>query len=137
MDYGNGTKEHNLPMKNTTALIFVFLIIIAGGIFLFAKGGANQNINGNVVNNNVQKITLSMKNYNYYPNIIRVKAGQRVIVNLDESVVGCYRSFVIRDFGISRNLRTPQDTVEFTPTKKGTYTFSCVMGMGRGKIIVE
>ena len=125
-------------MKNTTILMFVLLLIIAGGIFLFTKGEAKQGITGNAVaNNDVQKITLGIKNYNYYPNTITVKAGIPVRINLDESVKGCLRSFTIKDFGIAKNLRTPEDYVEFTPTKKGTYPFACSMGMGNGKIIVE
>jgi len=125
-------------MKNTTILMFVLLLIIAGGIFLFTKGEAKQGITGNAVaNNDVQKITLGIKNYNYYPNTITVKAGIPVRINLDESVKGCLRSFTIKDFGIAKNLRTPEDYVEFTPTKKGTYPFACSMGMGTGKIIVE
>ena len=108
------------------------------GIFLFTKGEAKQDITGNVIaNNEIQKITLGIKNYNYYPNTIKVKAGIPVRINLDESVRGCYRSFVIRDFGIAKRLATPEDYVEFIPSKKGTYTFACSMGMGRGKIIVE
>ena len=135
---GARAKERDFPMKNTTIFIFAFLIIIAGGIFLFTKGEAKQDITGNVIaNNEIQKITLGIKNYNYYPNTIKVKAGIPVRINLDESVRGCYRSFVIRDFGIAKRLATPKDYVEFTPTKKGTYTFACSMGMGRGIIIVE
>ena len=135
---GARTKERDFPMKNTTIFIFAFLIIIAGGIFLFTKGEAKQDITGNVIaNNEIQKITLGIKNYNYYPNTIKVKAGIPVRINLDESVRGCYRSFVIRDFGIAKRLATPEDYVEFIPSKKGTYTFACSMGMGRGKIIVE
>jgi|SRR3989344_929288 len=134
-----GAKECVVSMKNTTMFI-ILIIIIAGGIFLFSKEtkSSNQDITGSIIkNNNIQKITLSIKDYNYYPNTIKVKAGVPVRINLDKSVVGCYRSFTIRDFGISKRLATPEDYVEFTPTKKGTYTFSCAMGMGRGKIIVE
>lgn len=85
----------------------------------------------------IQKIVIGIKNGNYYPNTITVKAGQPVSISLDNSVVGCYRGFVIRDFGINKYLRTPQDTVEFTPTVPGTYRFQCTMGMGRGTLIVE
>ena len=126
-------------MKNTTIFI-ILIIIIAGGIFFFSKEAksGNQDLTGNIIKDNeLQKITLSIKNYNYYPNTIKVKSGIPVRINLDESVRGCYRSFTIMDFGIVKRLATPEDYVEFTPTKKGTYTFACSMGMGRGIIIVE
>jgi len=106
-------------------------------------GGANIQDSG-VINNTAnqqnaetQRITLSMKNYNYYPNTIKVKAGQPVSITLDESVSGCYRSFTIRDLNVAKYSRTPSDTIDFVPAKKGTFRFSCSMGMGTGTIIVE
>ncbi len=139
MAHDTWAKECFVPMKNTTILGFVLLIIIAGGVFLFTKNDASSDdITGNAIaNNEIQKITLGIKNYNYYPNTITVKEGIPVRIYLDKSVPGCYRSFTIREFGISKNLRTPEDYVEFIPDKKGTFTFACSMGMGRGKLIVE
>ncbi len=104
---------------------------------------AGDNLPGNNAGNalagngNVQKVVIGVRNYNYYPNTITVKVGQPVSISLDESVSGCLRDFTIRDFGIREYLRTPQDTIEFTPDKKGTFTFACSMGMGRGRLIVE
>ena len=58
-------------------------------------------------------------------------------ISLDSSVTGCLRSFTIKDLGVSKYAKTPSETIDFTPTKKGTFTFACVMGMGYGKLIVE
>ena len=85
----------------------------------------------------VQNVVLGIKNYNYYPNTINVKVGMPVRISLDNSVVGCYRSFTIKELGIAKNLQTPNDYVEFVPEKKGTYRFACSMGMGHGTLIVE
>ena len=85
----------------------------------------------------MQKVVISEKNLNYYPNEIKVKAGQPVSISLDSSVTGCLRSFNIRDLGVSKNAKTPSDTIDFTPIKKGTFKFACSMGMGYGSIIVE
>ena len=78
-----------------------------------------------------------MKNYNYYPQTVKVKANQPVRIYLDKSVAGCYRSFTIRDFGVVKYLETEKDYVEFTPNKKGSFRFACSMGMGTGTLIVE
>ena len=127
-------------MKNTTfLLIMTVLVIIVIGFFILT---GNKDISGSSISNTntggeTQKIVLSMKNNNYYPNTIRVKAGLPVEISLDKTISGCYRSFNIKDFGISEYLATPQDTVVFTPNKKGTFTFACSMGMGYGKLIVE
>ena len=94
-------------------------------------------ISGDNANGQMQKIVLGIKNYNYYPNTIKVKAGEPVRIYLDNSVVGCYRSFTIREFGIAKYLKTPNDYIEFTPNKKGTFRFACSMGMGTGTLIVE
>ena len=124
--------------KSTIYGIGIFLLIVIGGYFLI---GSSENINENVVDSgnsgDFQKVTIGMKNYNYYPNIINVEAGKTVRLSLDSSVSGCFRDFTIRELGIRKYLRTPSDYVEFTPTKPGTYRFACSMGMGTGTLIVE
>ncbi len=125
--------------KSTKWAGLILLILVLGGIFLL-KSSDNQGLQfstTNVVNGETQKVVLSMKDLNYYPNEIRVKAGQPVSISLDESVTGCLRSFTIKELGVSKYVRTSQETIDFTPTKKGTFRFACVMGMGYGKIIVE
>ncbi len=129
-------------MKNTTIFILVGILIIGGAWFVFSDKSNNTDnnpVNGDVVISDVdtQKITLGMKNYNYYPNTITVKEGKPVEITLDKSVVGCYRSFVIKDLGVSESSRTPEDKIVFTPTKKGSFRYQCGMGMGTGTIVVE
>ncbi|MBS3072464.1 cupredoxin domain-containing protein [Candidatus Pacearchaeota archaeon] len=132
-------------MKNTTILVIVVLILVAGGGFIFAKSGnlnvaENTNTYGpdvDTVSGDVQKVNLGIKNYNYYPNTITVKVGKPVSITLDKSVVGCYRSFTIRDLGVNKYSSNPSQTIDFTPTKTGTFRFACSMGMGTGTIIVE
>ena len=137
-------------MKSTTIGILLFIVIVAvGTFFVFGAGGSGQ-ITGNAVNSgtggtgegsagggNVQKITLSIKNSNYYPQVIKASEGVPVELILDSSVSGCLRGFVISDLGVRANSRSPSDTIKFTPTKKGTFRFSCPMGMGTGTIVVE
>src|SRR3989344_3226652 len=130
-------------MKNTTLGIIVIAVIILA-VYLISSSDTLSSVNtntitGNVINNNgmIQKVVLSEKDLNYYPQEIRVKANQPVSLSLDNKVKGCLRSFTIRDLGISKYLKAVTDTLEFTPTKTGTFAFSCSMGMGFGKLIVE
>ena len=122
-------------------LVFVMIVLVGG--FIFVGGKKNGSITGNVVQNPepfqepTQKVVLSMKNYNYYPQEVKVKAGSPVELTLDSSVAGCLRSFTIKELGVSKYAKNPSETINFTPTKKGTFTFSCSMGMGYGKLIVE
>lgn len=131
-------------MKNSTLYLGAILVlVVVAGYFVFSSGTVETT--GNVVSNSpsvnpsgeIQNVVLSIKNYNYYPQEIRVKEGVPVRISLDKSVVGCYRSFTLREFGVAKNLPTPQDYVEFTPNKKGSFRFACSMGMGTGTLIVE
>ncbi|MEX2017300.1 MAG: cupredoxin domain-containing protein [Candidatus Pacearchaeota archaeon] len=117
--------------------ILVIVLLIAGGYLLLGKSSVNGNVIADDTGGNFQKVVLGTKNLNYYPNTVTVRANEPVRIYLDETVTGCLRSFTIRDFGIAKNLPTPNDYVQFTPTKPGTYGFACSMGMGTGTLIVE
>jgi len=123
--------------KSTLYFIGIIFLIVIAGFFFLSGESASANLIKENSGGDVQEIVIGMKDYNYYPNTIKVKLGMRVSITLDETVSGCFRDFTIRDFGIHEYLRTPKDNVEFTPTKKGTYTFACSMGMGTGNLIVE
>jgi len=134
-------KKSNIPM------IIIAIILISSFWFIYSSSGKNtgevinENIQENkdtsaIDNNQIQKITLSMKG-NYYPNTINVKSGIPVEITLDSSVRGCYRSFSIPKLDVSKYSSSPTDTIKFTPNEKGTFRFQCSMGMGTGTIIVE
>ncbi|NCN51953.1 hypothetical protein GW931_03000 [archaeon] len=123
-------------------MIFVLVVLVIAGAWFFIGNSGTVNadvvVNGGASNSgDFQKVTLSMKNYNYYPNTVTVNVNQPVRIYLDSSVGGCYRSFTIRDFGVAKYLSTPTDYVEFTPNKKGSFRFACSMGMGTGTLIVK
>ena len=124
--------------KGTIYIILAFAVIIIAGYMLLGKSsGTSNSLIGNSQGGDFQKIVLGIKNYNYYPNTVTVKANEPVRIYLDESVVGCYRGFTIKSLGIAKYLKTPNDYIEFTPTEPGTYGFACSMGMGKGTLIVE
>ena len=132
--------EDKIKMKNTTIMLIILIMISLVGGFIFVSSGNSENgttETGNIDNGEVQKIILSEKDLNYYPNTIKIKSGKLVELSLDGSVKGCLRSLVIKSLGISRYLATPSDVLTFTPDKKGTFAFACSMGMGYGKLIVE
>lgn len=126
-------------MKNSTILVGIFILIalVVGFIYINSETVSSEKITGNAVLGEVQKVLISQKNYNYYPDIIKVKQGIPVELTLDNSVTGCLRSFSINDFGVRELSRSPEEKIVFTPDKKGTFDFSCSMGMGYGTIIVE
>ena len=129
----NVQKVKSKMSKKTIFLILGILAILVVGYFFVSARGST----GNTVNDNVQRITLSFQNYNYYPNAITVKEGVPVEITLDGSIGGCYRSFNIVALGVSQYSSKPSETIKFTPIQKGTFEFACSMRMGRGTIIVE
>jgi len=132
--------KDQFEIKKSNLYLIGIIVLIISGIYFISNTKGNS-VTGNVVANNVngemQNVVIGMKDFNYYPNTIKVKANKPVSISLDKSVYGCFRSFTIRDFGISKYLKTPNDNVVFTPTKKGTFRFACSMGMGTGTLIVE
>lgn len=84
--------------------------------------------------NGVQQILIQVKSNGYSPNRLQVKAGIPVQLTLQtKNVYTCASSFILKAFNISMQLG-PNDsqTVTFTPTKKGRYSFTCSMGMYTG-----
>jgi plastocyanin domain-containing protein len=75
----------------------------------------------------------------YSPSTVRVAAGRPVRLEFDrQETSGCTEEVVLPDFSIRTYLPAHQTTpVEFTPTRPGSYEFTCGMAMVRGKIIVE
>lgn len=87
----------------------------------------------------VQEVTIKMQAFDYSPGVITVKKGVPVKLNLEASAnAGCTRSIVFPDFNIRKLVpKGGKAAVEFTPTKAGTYQFSCSMGMAGGTLIVQ
>ena len=121
-------------------LIGVFLLVAIRNYF------SNNDLNSNTIqevkasgdNTNSQVVELGMKNYNYYPNVINLKYNMPTKIVVDTSKVkGCLQSIVIPDFGIRKFVTAKDNVISFTPNKKGTFSFSCSMGMGFGKIVVS
>ena len=124
-------------------LIGLFVIFAARNIFSddvsdeLVQGGVGGS-NRMYLDGDTQVINLGVANYNYDPEVITVEAGKpvRIIGNMNQ-LGGCLRAFTIPQLGLSKLFKDGDNTIEFTPTKKGTFGFSCSMGMGTGSLIVK
>lgn len=121
--------------------IVVIIIVIA---FLIKAAFGNSLSNNNlpveqkIADNEIQEVTLSWGKFNYDPEVIRVKANLPVRITADTvRLQGCFRAFVSPGLGLQKYFNENDKILVFTPTNKGTFDFSCSMGMGKGTIIVE
>ena len=117
--------------------ILVLVSLSAWYIFSESADSKDTSITGEVVALGAQKVVLSQDKSNYKD--ITAKAGNPIVITADSSVKGCLRSvsFNIEGKGYSKYLQTSEDTLELPALSKGVYTFSCSMGMGFGKLIIQ
>lgn len=113
----------------------ILLIILVNWYFFFSKGKTTQ---ATVEPGGVQEVKVIVKG-GYTPDVIVVKRGIPVRINFyRDETAECSDTIVFGDFNIRKPLPAFKTTpIEFTPEKSGEYTFTCGMGMMRGKLIVE
>ena len=90
----------------------------------------------------VREIKMTAKKYEYNPEEIRVKQGERV--RLLVTATDRKHGFQIEALGLKTELPEGKETaVEFTADKSGTYEFKCSVRCGwrhgsmKGRLIVE
>ncbi|MBI2665057.1 cupredoxin domain-containing protein [Candidatus Woesearchaeota archaeon] len=112
--------------------LFVFLVVqknlsgITGNAIL---GSSNDEAG------DVQVIDVGMIGGKYTPSVITVEANKPVILQDDGSLKGCARVMIQPELGMNANF-VKNSRYQFTPTKKGTFTYTCSMGMYKGVIKV-
>jgi hypothetical protein len=72
----------------------------------------------------------------YSPNVIKLKAGIPAEITFGQGS-GCTSQIISKDLGFSTDVSAGPQTVKIPSPQKGTYSFSCSMGMVFGQIVVE
>jgi len=87
----------------------------------------------------VQAVTVTLTEKGYQPESFKLRQGVPARVTFVRKVEAtCGSEIVLADYNIKHELPFNQPvTVEFTPSKSGTFKFACGMDMLRGKIIVQ
>ena len=98
----------------------------------------NQNSSAAVpATGNVQEVRMNQTAFGYSPNQFTVKAGNTIrwIINSTNQYT-CASYLSMPAYKIYQPLKEGENIIEFTPTSVGEISFSCSMGMYRGKFIV-
>jgi len=105
--------------------------------FLPGVGGGSQVVSEAVMENGYQVVNSTLAS-GKYPRIA-VQEGTPVKWMIEApkgSINGCNNRFFIKEYGIEHQFNVGTNIIEFTPTKAGTFSYSCWMGMIRSTITV-
>lgn len=131
------------------------VLVLIMGIFMFNNGvnlsgvslpsvmdnvGANKDSQGGnvaLIEDGVQTITTTLASGRYQPITVQKGIPVRWTIKADQSNInGCNNSMIIREYGIRYDFQSGDNVIEFTPTRSGTFPYSCWMGMIRSRITV-
>ena len=139
------------------------ILVVVLGLSMFSQGTALSGISGNGISgdnstqNNVSgdssesgdpasapeqteniQVIYSTLQPGRYPDIkVQTDIPVKWIINAPKgSLNGCNYKMLLRAYGIEHTFSEGENVIEFTPTKSGTFQYTCWMGMIRGNITV-
>lgn len=128
--------------KNTENSIYilgglVLGVIIIGTLAFAGMSGTTDNVPSEqtIVAENTQVVMLGLSRSGYSPGVITVEAGKPVTLKNDGTLGGCGLYPVQPELGMNANFASSNEYT-FTPNKKGSFTYTCSMGMYKGTINV-
>lgn len=107
------------------------------GVALPSIMNTQSSSNETIVTKDLQTVTTSL-DYGRYPAVV-VKNNIPVkwIITAEKGVInGCNNEIIIPEYNLVVQLKEGENLIEFTPTKSGTFSYSCWMGMIRSSITV-
>lgn len=91
-----------------------------------------------VESDGIQRVTSGITSDSYESISLKVNVPTEWTIHVDSGELnGCNNRIVAQGLGLRIDLREGDNVIEFTPKRKGTYTFTCWMGMIRSYIIVK
>ena len=112
-------------MKKLLSLMFMAAMVFGSFTSVEAKG--------------TKTIRVKVSKDGYTPSSVDIKKGEKVrLIFKRIDTQNCGGEVVIKSLNIRKTLPLNKNvTIEFTPTEAGEITFSCGMGMMKGKLIVQ
>jgi cytochrome c oxidase subunit 2 len=111
-------------MKNWLIITAIIIVLVLGGAYYVFSG---KSVSGNVVlsNDNVRLIQVNASSFEYSPNVINLKKGEKVRIEIND--LDGTHGINIPEFGVKG-----VGFIEFTPDKTGTFAFRCPTYCGEG-----
>lgn len=128
-----------MQLTNRLLLIVIGSIAAVSLFFFLSPKKASNTIE---INSNVREIQIEAKQFSFSPNPIRVRLNEKIRFRIISEDVT--HGFTLPEFGINETVEPNKETsVEFSASKRGTFSFSCSVACGgghsqmRGVLIVE
>jgi hypothetical protein len=101
-------------------------------------GAIEKNNSNNVSGQNEQVVRMSVTSRGFEPSVLKIKKGVPVRwVIMGDQVSGCTNKIIIPSLDIAKNISFGENIVSFVPSTAREISFSCGMGMVRGKFVLE
>ncbi len=134
--------------KNSSASVWLGVLLFGIMMFAFVRFGMSlgappqeKRVSGAFAQQDgtVQRATIgfSKTTFNYEPSVIRLQRGVPAEITLDPNIPGCLGIVISPTLNFRIESAVGKNVARFMPQHAGTFPFSCPMGMGTGKIIVE
>jgi sulfite exporter TauE/SafE/copper chaperone CopZ len=108
------------------------------GISFMQASGSGVQIAPEQIKDGIQLVKTELKSGRYEPIKVQVGIPVRWTIHAEPGTInGCNNRIVIPEYNrLQKKLSIGDNIVEFTPTRTGTFTYACWMGMIRGRITV-
>ncbi len=137
--------KFKLAINNLILLLPVIVVLIV--VFKISPCGSKnerkQEISAvGISTNSIKEINITAKQFSFSPNPIKLKLNERVKLKITSTDV--IHGFSAPELNIDEVISPGKETIiDFTPSKKGTFTLLCSITCGtghsgmRGNIIIE
>ncbi|MCD7723295.1 MAG: sulfite exporter TauE/SafE family protein [Clostridiales bacterium] len=137
-------KAKNTMLKVSAVLVLVFGIYMLQNNFALTgislpslSQSSSESVITATVSGDKQYITTSLHSNGF--DDLQVEAGIPVVWTItvaSDALNGCNNEIVIAEYDTQITLQEGENIIEFTPSEKGTFTYTCWMGMLKNTITV-
>jgi sulfite exporter TauE/SafE/copper chaperone CopZ len=137
-------KFNRRMLKASGVLVMVLgLVMFTRGMSLFGVGlpslpvGGRSGVAVATLANGYQEVRTTVESGQYHPFVVQKGVPVRWIVRVTaEDLNGCNNPLTVPQYGIRKTLVPGENLIEFTPSREGTVTYTCWMGMISSSITV-